>query len=143
MSTNNTAEYIKEARMKFDSYGSEWKKAYFDEKSGGFNVYHKEHKFSPTGGGGEAEKIVGVMLAKLGKQVEFLDENSYKQGNPDMDFDNATWETKYINEANIETIRSAIKNARKALNKFIQKFATKIRHFCLKMQMFFLIFLEF
>jgi len=56
------------------------------------------------------------MLAKLGKHVEFLDENSYKQDNPDMDFDNATWDTKYINEANIETIRSAIKNARKASN---------------------------
>jgi len=56
MSINNTAEYIKEARAKFDSYGNEWKKAYFDEKSGGFNVYHKEHKFSPTGGGGQAEK---------------------------------------------------------------------------------------
>jgi len=110
------SEILKAAIQRYNSYGSEWERAYFDELSGGFNVYHKNHKFTPTGGGGEAEIIVGKMLAKLGKQVEFLAENSYKKGNPDLYFDNTSWDVKYINDANIETIRSAIKDARKAKN---------------------------
>ena len=65
--------------IKYHSYGSEWVKAYFDELSGGYTVYHKHHKFTETGGGGEAEKIVGKILAKYnGKQVEFLPEGVEK-----------------------------------------------------------------
>ena len=116
MKQDKTAAKIKEARARYDSYGSEWEKEYFDEKSGGFNVYHKKHQFTPTGGGGDAEKNVGKILAKLGKQVEFLEENSYKKGKPDINFDSSTWDIKYINDANIETIRGAIKDARKAQN---------------------------
>jgi hypothetical protein len=71
---NNIAQpgIRKAAANKYNSYGSsEWEKAYFDKFSGGFNIYHKEHKFSATQGGGEAEKIVGKMLAKYnGKQVK-------------------------------------------------------------------------
>jgi hypothetical protein len=108
-------EIIKEAILKYNSYGSEWEKAYFDEYSGGYNVYHKGHKFSSTGGGGEAEKIVGKILAKYnGKQVEFLPEGWKKQ--PDIKFDGKTWDIKYINHANEETIRGAIRDARKADN---------------------------
>ena len=108
-------EYIKAARTKFNSYGNEWEKAFFDEKSGGFNVYHKDHKFSPTGGGGEAEKIVGEMLAKYnGKQVEFLPETEKKS--PDIFFDHKTWDIKYINQANEATIRKCLLDARKADN---------------------------
>ena len=44
MRQNITAEYIKEAKAKYDSYGIEWEKAYFDENSGGYNVYHVKHK---------------------------------------------------------------------------------------------------
>ena len=110
------AEIIKEARAKYDAYDSrEWKKAYFDEISGGFNVYHRNHKFSEVGGGGEAEKIVGKMLAgNNGKQVEFLPEGWQKQ--PDVKFDSKTWDIKYIDHANKETIRAAIREARKADN---------------------------
>jgi len=78
MDINNSKEHIIAARAKFDSYGSDWEKAYFDEKSGGFNVYHEKHNFSKKGGGGEAEKEVGKMLAKYGKQVEFLSETATK-----------------------------------------------------------------
>jgi hypothetical protein len=108
---------IKKAALhKFNSYGDEWEKAYFDEYSGGFNVYHDEHNFSKKGGGGDAEKIVGKMLAKYnGKQVEFLPESSFKKS-PDIRFDNQTWDIKLINNANEETIRSYIKDARKAEN---------------------------
>jgi hypothetical protein len=65
-------EIRKAAAGKYNAYGEEWEKAYFDEYSGGYNVYHKDHKFTATGGG-EAEIIVGKLLAKHnGKQVEFF-----------------------------------------------------------------------
>ncbi|MDR2145434.1 MAG: hypothetical protein LBE91_03110 [Tannerella sp.] len=106
--------FIKEARAKYDSYNEEWIRAYFDEKSGGFNVYHKDHKFSKTGGGGEAEKKVGELLAKYNsKQIEFLPENDKS---PDIKFDNQTWDIKYINNANEETVRKYIADAAKADN---------------------------
>ena len=114
MDINDSLEYIKAARAKFDSYGSDWEKAYFDEKSGGFNVYHNDHKFSDTGGGGNAEKEVGKMLAIHGKQVEFLPEGWKKL--PDLRFDGKTWDIKYIDNSNEETIRAAIRDARKADN---------------------------
>ena len=109
-------ELLKEVFAKYNSYDSlTWEKAYFDELSGGFNIYHKEHKFTEVGGGGEAEKVVGKMLAKYnGKQVEFLPEGWKKQ--PDIKFDEQTWDIKYIDYANEETIRSYIKDARKADN---------------------------
>ena len=103
------------AARKYNSYGSDWEKAYFDKFSGGYNVYHKEHKFSTIQGGGEAEKTVGKMLAKYnGKRVEFLPEGSKKS--PDVKFDGKNWDIKFINEANENSIREAIKNARKADN---------------------------
>jgi hypothetical protein len=108
-------EIRKEALNRYNAYGSEWEKAYFDRHSGGYNVYHEEHKFAKKGGGGEAEKIVGKMLAKYnGKQVEFLPEGEKKS--PDIKFDNQTWDIKCIEKANEETIRSAILNACKADN---------------------------
>ena len=86
-------EIIKAALQKYNSYGKEWEKAYFDEFSGGYNVYHEEHNFSKKGGGGKAEKIVGKMLAKYnGKQVEFLPEGEKKS--PDVKFDEQTWDIK-------------------------------------------------
>ncbi|GHT19186.1 hypothetical protein AGMMS4957_02880 [Bacteroidia bacterium] len=110
------SNYVLHAREKYDSYDpSCWTKAYFDDVSGGFNVYHTEHKFSQTEGGGDAEKIVGKMLAKHnGKQVEFLPEG--KDKSPDCRFEGQTWDVKFINHANEETIRGCIKDARKANN---------------------------
>ena len=109
-------EYIKEARAKFNSYNtSSWKRVYFDEHSGGYNVYHKEHKFTKIGGGGEAEMFVGIMLAKnCGKQIEFLPEG--KKKGPDVKFDEQTWDIKSISRANENTIRKYILDARKADN---------------------------
>ena len=110
------AEYIKEARAKYDAYDADvWIKAYFDEDSGGFNVYHKEHNFTKSGGGGAVEKIVGMLLAKYhGKQIEFLPEGRRKS--PDIKFDNQTWDIKFIDNANEQTIRNHIKDAKKADN---------------------------
>ena len=109
-------EYIKEARQKYDAYDTKvWIKAYFDENSGGCNVYHKKHNFTKTGGGGEAEKIVGIILAKYhSKQIEFLPEG--KEKSPDIKFDNQTWDIKFIDKANEQTIRNHIKDAKKADN---------------------------
>ena len=103
------------ALQKYNSYGNEWEKAYFDEVSGGFNVYHRKHQFTEEGGGGKAEKIVGEILAKYnGKHVEFLPEGGEKSA--DVKFDSQTWDIKYIDNANEETIRTAIRDARKADN---------------------------
>ena len=115
---NNTAapRKVRKATLrKYNSYGGEWEKVYFDEFSGGYNVYHTKHKFSPIGGGGDAEKVVGKMLAKNnGKQVEFLPEGEKK--GPDVGFDNKKWDIKYINQANVATIRKYLLDARKADN---------------------------
>jgi len=113
---NEKVKYIEDARLKYDSYDYKyWKKAYFDEETGGFNVYHIRHEFAKTGGGGEAEIIVGKILAKINnKQVEFLPEGGKKQ--PDIKFDEQTWDIKYIDKANEQTVRNYIKDAKKADN---------------------------
>ena len=120
-----------EAKRKYNSYGEEWEKAYFNEENGGFNVYHKSHQFSKKKGegpskngekprkskmsGGEAEKFVGRTLAeKKAKQIEFLPENGNATEKPDLHFDGHTWDVKYIPLANENTIRKYIEEARKA-----------------------------
>ena len=119
-SGNNThlkdrIDHIKEAKTKYNSYKTdEWIKAFFDDESGGYCVYHKKHQFKKSGGGGKAEKEVGKILARLGKQVVFLPEG--KEKGPDIYFDNQTWDIKYIDKANQQTIRNDIKDARKADN---------------------------
>jgi len=76
----NRAEYIKEARAKFDSYNAdEWIKAGFDEHSGGYCVYHKEHRFDPTKGifgfaRGKYEKFSSKIFMKYGMRVELSSE---------------------------------------------------------------------
>ena len=116
ISAKDWSEIRKAALQKYNLYDSEWEKVYFNEFTGGYNVYHKAHNFSKKGGGGEAEKIVGKMLAKFnGKQVDFLPETGFKKS-PDIKFDNQTWDIKLIDNANEETIRKAIRDARKAQN---------------------------
>jgi transposase-like protein len=121
MECKNSLFYFRriiQAGIKYNSYNSRyWIKVYFNPILGGFNVYHKNHQFSKIEGGGNAEKIVGRMLAKYnGKQVEFLEEQGMGQSKPDLRFDNQTWDIKFIEKAKEETIRKCIKNARKADN---------------------------
>ena len=87
MDMTEKAEYIREAHAKYDTYDPQfWTKEYFDEISGGYVVYHRDHNFTKTGGGGEIEKIVGKILARYnGKQVEFLSEGNDKS--PDIKVD--------------------------------------------------------
>ena len=109
---NEKTKYIEDARLIYNSYDvCEWIKAGFDENSGGYCVYHKEHQFSSTGGGGRAEKIVGKILKNKGKQIEFLPE--IKDKNSDIKFDEQTWDIKYINNANFKTIRGYIQDVLK------------------------------
>jgi hypothetical protein len=114
-STADKAELLQEAISKYNAYApTTWAKEYFDEFTGGFNVYHKQHQFARESGG-EAEKIVGKLLAKHnGKQVEFLPEGIKKS--PDFRFDDKTWDVKFIDHANENTIRTYIKDAQKADN---------------------------
>ena len=115
LNTEAGRKIIKDALKSFNSYGSEWERAYFDEFSGGYNIIHKDHQFAKTGGGGDAEKKVGKMLAKYnGKQVQFLPEGEAKM--PDIKFDNQTWDIKYIDKASEQTIRNRIRDAGKADN---------------------------
>ena len=96
INTDAGKQIIQDALKKYNSYGDEWEKVYFDEFSGGFNVYHEKHQFTPIGGGGDAEKKVGKMLAKYnGKQVEFLAEGDKKSA--DLFFDNKKWDIKFPN----------------------------------------------
>ena len=72
---DNRTEYIKTARAKYDSYDSkEWVKCGFDEHSGGYYVYHKEHHFDPTLGvfgveRGKYEEMASEVLMMYGMQV--------------------------------------------------------------------------
>ena len=108
------AQIIASAREAFDAYGADWKKAYFDERSGGYYVVHSWHQFSRTGDGGDAELTVGKMLAKYnGKQVEFLPESG-GDNRADFRFDGQKWDVKFATTTNETTIRGALKDARKA-----------------------------
>jgi hypothetical protein len=107
-------EIKKQAIQKYNSYGEEWEKAYFDEDSGGFDVYHRKHNFSTTGG--KYEKEVGRLLAKEGKQIEFLSEKGQKTKHPDIRFDNQTWDIKSIIAYTSGSIMDSIWNGKKADN---------------------------
>jgi len=69
----NRAEYIKEARAKYNSYNTnDWVRAGFDECSGGYIVIHKGHKFDSKNG--ENELKTAVVLSNSGYYVELMDE---------------------------------------------------------------------
>ena len=69
------AEHIKEAKAKYNSYNTDdWTRAGFDEFSGGYRVYHKDHQFDPTIGKfgiprGDYEKNASEVLSKYGMSV--------------------------------------------------------------------------
>ena len=69
MAKDNSVELIKAAILKYNSYSNEWRKAYFDVNSGGFNVYHERHKFSEVGGGGKPISIIEKCNRKGGWKV--------------------------------------------------------------------------
>jgi len=95
--------------------GTGWEPVLYSCLNGGYNVYHKGHNFCKQGNGGYAEKLVGMILAVVnGKKVLFLPEKAREGKHPDLSFDGMTWDVKFINEANEQTIRKYIRNSRKA-----------------------------
>jgi hypothetical protein len=84
MNVEGRAELLKAAKAKYDSYNSkDWTKAGFDEFSGGYRIYHKDHQFDPTIGKfgiprGDYEKNAADVLAKYGMDVVLDSEMSEK-----------------------------------------------------------------
>jgi hypothetical protein len=76
------AELIKAAKAKYNSYTTgDWVKAGFDEFSGGYSVYHKNHLFDPTVGKfgiprGDYEKNSAKILSAYGMEVVLISEIS-------------------------------------------------------------------
>jgi len=79
MKQDKTATNIKEARAKFDSYGSEWEKTLFDEDSGGYLVTEKSRILQSQKSPNELKKFdkeqdMCKTLACNGFAVEHLDD---------------------------------------------------------------------
>ncbi len=122
---------IETNRREYNLLGLEWEKVCFNEKTGGYNVYHESHQFAPQKAekivdgrkiksklsGGDAEKYVGRILCDLnGKRVRFIAENGKSQWKPDIECHGEPWDIKYSLLANENTIRKYIKDAEKAQN---------------------------
>lgn len=117
-----------------------WNKTKFYPESGGFIAAHKQKapdNDKDKTGGVHGENTVNELLAKAGKRIYRLPDNvsdktpilgkPYKEllkykadgsiyGFPDDYFDGQTWDIKKIDDANENTIRSYIKDGRKADN---------------------------
>ncbi len=114
-------ETVEKRRKEYQDYSKQgWQPLYFDEVTGGYNVAHKAHQFKnskPKGvpkTGGEAELWLGKQLAIQGKAVLFLPESGINGKSGDMRFDGKVWDCKYIPIANEGTIRTCLKDAKKA-----------------------------
>jgi len=115
----NRAEYIREARVRYDSYDNEWVKAVFDEHSGGFCVYHKRHNFDPTIGifgipRGNYELIASEILAKYGMNIALQPEKlEYDSKIPDGFLNGKLFDIKGVEGIGKENILKDIKDASK------------------------------
>lgn len=82
------------------------------------HIKHQQSKSKQKGAkhsGSEVEEIVSRAIASTGVGIEALAENGgYKCRSADLAFNGRTWDVKYIDNANENTIRSYLKNARKA-----------------------------
>ena len=66
------------------NYGSDWTPVLFSCVNGGYNVYRKDLNFSKHGGGGYAEKVVGMVLPDWEGIVTFA--VSKKETHPTLPF---------------------------------------------------------
>jgi hypothetical protein len=75
MNAVSRVELLKEAKAKYNAYNADdWVKVGFDEHSGGYCVYHKDHLFDPTIGKfgiprGDYEKNAAKVLSAYGMNV--------------------------------------------------------------------------
>jgi SPP1 gp7 family putative phage head morphogenesis protein len=128
----NSSNYIQESKRLYDNYDTSiYTKAYFNENTGGFAVYHKSHQFA-KGFGGETEKKGGKILADLSHRVEFLPEKGGKEGEkrPDIQFLGKTWDIKGNQKYTAPSIQEAIWEGKKAENVIII-FKEKVNNFIL------------
>ena len=110
---------IKGAIQKYNSYGNEWEKAYFDEFSGGYVVCHKDHQFDPTIGKfgiprGDYEKNASKVLSKYGKRIVLESEIS-EEGikTPDGLLNEVKFDIKGIEGSSYRIIKEAISKSSK------------------------------
>jgi hypothetical protein len=113
-------ELLKEAKAKYNSYNTnDWIKAGFDEFSGGYQVYHKDHFFDPTIGRfgiprGDYERNVSEVLVKYGNSVVLCSEKKeYGAKTPDGLLNNIVFDIKGIEGNSHRTIKDAILKASK------------------------------
>lgn len=117
-----SANGVKKAMAKYESYGKEYQKGFFDSNTGGFNIYHTGHQFDKKTG--KYEKQGGELLAKQGKQVEFMDELAGGK-TADWLFDSKVWEFKTITKNTSSAVKNQINSARKQSGLVILYFKTK------------------
>jgi hypothetical protein len=113
-------ELIKEAKAQYNAYDSNtWIKAGFDEYSGGYCVYHKEHQFDPTIGKfgiprGDYEKKSASVLMGYGMSV-ILESEIREKGvkTPDGLLNGILFDIKGIESESIRNIKNRISEASK------------------------------
>ena len=122
MDMTKEAEYIRKARDEYDAYsGTEWTKVGFDEHSGGYWIYHKEHRFDPTLGifgipRGDYERISSEALMNYGMRIvlgsEEQDGKDWEK-KPDGLLNEKIFEIKGVEGTGKENILKDIKDASK------------------------------
>lgn len=67
-------EIVKQSKRIYNDYNTDdWDKLFFDEKTGGYVVSHKKHKYNKQTG--LQEKQTAKVLAQYGRRVEMCDES--------------------------------------------------------------------
>ena len=118
--TVDRIEIVKEAREKYNSYNTiDWIQAGFDEFSGGYMVYHKDHFFDPTIGKfgiprGDYERNASKVLVKYGKRVVLCSEKQeYREKTPDGLLNGILFDIKGIEGIGKNNIINNLKSANK------------------------------
>jgi hypothetical protein len=116
----NRTDLLKEAKIKYDSYSTDdWVKAGFDDFSGGYKVYHKDHFFDPTIGKfniprGDYEKNASEVLAKYGMSVVLRSEKQeYGVKTPDGLLNGILFDIKGIEGNSHRIIKDVISKSSK------------------------------
>ena len=113
-------ELLKQSKEKYKSYSTnDWVRERFDEFSGGYIVYHKDHQFDPTIGKfgiprGDYEKNASKVLAIYGKRVVLESEISEDYvKTPDGLLNEVKFDIKGIEGDGNRVIKNAISKASK------------------------------
>jgi len=113
-------EYIKKAKAEYNSYHTdEWIKAGFDEFSGCYRVYHKNHQFDPTIGKfgiprGDYEKNASEVLVKYGMNVVLCSEKQeFGVKTPDGLLNGVLFDIKGVEGDSHRIIKEAISKSSK------------------------------